>query len=88
MIDSKDIDRVSLEQALVDVDIANARVIDLTERLTTLTKELRTSEDLRHKCQLSEQQLQQEVARLSVLERSRAVRLLRLLARMKRSIIK
>ncbi len=26
--------RVSLEQALIDVEVANARVVDLTERLT------------------------------------------------------
>ncbi len=35
------IDRLSLEQALLDVEVANARVIDLTERLTTATAELR-----------------------------------------------
>lgn len=36
------IDRLSLEQALLDVEVANARVIDLTERLTTATAELRS----------------------------------------------
>ena len=36
-----DLDDISLAQALLDVDVANARVIDLTKRLTTLTKELR-----------------------------------------------
>lgn len=35
------IDRLSLEQALLDVEVANARVIDLTARLTTATAELR-----------------------------------------------
>jgi hypothetical protein len=35
------IDRLSLEQALLDVEVANARVIDLTERLTAATAELR-----------------------------------------------
>jgi predicted nucleic acid-binding Zn-ribbon protein len=42
-----DLDPISLEQALLDVDVANARVIDLTKRLTALTKELRqTTTDL------------------------------------------
>jgi hypothetical protein len=36
------IDRLSLEQALLDVEVANARVIDLTERLTAATAELRS----------------------------------------------
>ena len=42
-----DLDDISLAQALLDVDVANARVIDLTKRLTQLTKELRrTTSDL------------------------------------------
>jgi predicted nucleic acid-binding Zn-ribbon protein len=42
-----DLDPISLEQALLDVDVANARVVDLTKRLTALTKELRqTTNDL------------------------------------------
>ena len=42
-----DLDDISLAQALLDVDVANARVIDLTKRLTALTKELRkTTNDL------------------------------------------
>ncbi len=36
------IDRLSLEQALLDVEVANARVIDLTERLTASNAELRS----------------------------------------------
>lgn len=36
------IDRLSLEQALLDVEVANARVIDLTERLTASTAEVRS----------------------------------------------
>jgi hypothetical protein len=38
---TESIDRLSLEQALLDVEVANARVIDLTERLTAATAELR-----------------------------------------------
>ncbi|PZQ32903.1 MAG: hypothetical protein DI562_02725 [Stenotrophomonas acidaminiphila] len=35
-----DIDKISLEQALIDVEIANRRVLDLTARLTKLSREL------------------------------------------------
>ncbi len=35
-----DLDRVNFEQALVDVEVANARVVDLTGRLTTMAGEL------------------------------------------------
>jgi hypothetical protein len=34
------VDRLSLEQALVDFEVANARVLDLTHRLTELNREL------------------------------------------------
>lgn len=37
-----DLNQISLEQALIDFEIANARVIDLTSRLTTLSKEVLT----------------------------------------------
>ena len=39
-MDKYDIDKISLEQALIDVEIANKRVLDLTARLTTLSREL------------------------------------------------
>jgi hypothetical protein len=39
---SIDLDGVSLTQALIDFEIANARVLDLTRRLTTLHEELQT----------------------------------------------
>ena len=35
----EDLDRLSLEQALRDVDLANARVLDLTQRLLTAQRE-------------------------------------------------
>jgi hypothetical protein len=34
------VDRISLEQALKDFEVANARVLDLTHRLTELNQEL------------------------------------------------
>ena len=39
-MDKLDIDSISLEQALIDFEVANARVIDLTHRLTTLSQEV------------------------------------------------
>lgn len=39
-MDKHDIDKISLEQALIDVEIANKRVLDLTARLTKLSREL------------------------------------------------
>jgi hypothetical protein len=36
------LDAISLEQALVDVEIANGRVMELTRRLTSAAKEITT----------------------------------------------
>ncbi|MDX6373877.1 MAG: hypothetical protein QOD98_2865 [Nocardioidaceae bacterium] len=66
-----DLDPISLEQALLDVDIANARVIDLTQRLTTMSKELRrTTTDLQ-KAKLQHRRLRAE---LDAIKDSRAFR--------------
>ncbi len=66
-----DLDDISLAQALLDVDVANARVIDLTKRLTTLTKELRkTSNDLQ-KAKLRNRKI---AAELDEIKGSRAYR--------------
>jgi len=39
-MNTTDLDGISLEQALIDFEVANARVIDLTARLTTMSREL------------------------------------------------
>ncbi|WP_295909126.1 hypothetical protein [uncultured Xanthomonas sp.] len=39
-MNSTDIDKISLEQALIDFEVANARVMDLTSRLTSMSREL------------------------------------------------
>jgi len=39
-MNKNDIDNISLEQALVDFEVANKRVIDLTARLTSMSREL------------------------------------------------
>jgi hypothetical protein len=69
----KQIDSVSLEQALIDFEVANARVIDLTERLTSMSKEL-------HEARSTHQELHE-------IQRSRAFKLLRFLGRVKRRLV-
>ncbi len=66
-----DLDDISLAQALLDVDIANARVIDLTKRLTTLTKELRRSTSDLQKAKLRNRRI---AAELEEIKGSRAFR--------------
>lgn len=65
------IDDISLRQALLDVDVANARVIDLTRRLTTLNKELRQTTNDLQKTRLRNRQLSTE---LDEIKGSRAFR--------------
>ncbi|QIG44799.1 hypothetical protein G5V58_20245 [Nocardioides anomalus] len=66
-----DLDQISLTQALLDVDVANARVIDLTKRLTTLTKELRRTTSELQQAKLRNRKL---VAELDQIKGSRAFR--------------
>lgn len=66
-----DLDDISLAQALLDVDVANARVIDLTKRLTVLTKELRDTTTLLQKAKLRNAQLTSELKQIKA---SRAYR--------------
>jgi predicted nucleic acid-binding Zn-ribbon protein len=66
-----DLDDISLSQALLDVEIANARVIDLTKRLTTLTKELRATTSDLQKAKLRGRRL---AAELQEIKGSRAYR--------------
>jgi hypothetical protein len=41
----REMDRISLEQALKDVEIANARVTDLTQRVIELQQALKAAND-------------------------------------------
>jgi len=66
-----DLDDISLAQALLDVDVANARVVDLTKRLTALTKELRQSTTDLQKAKLRNSKL---AAELEEIKGSRAFR--------------
>jgi hypothetical protein len=69
-----DLDDISLAQALLDVDIANARVIDLTRRLTALTKELRTTTSDLQKAKLRNRKLVAELEEIKGVTGSRAFR--------------
>jgi hypothetical protein len=69
-----DLDEISLAQALLDVDIANARVIDLTKRLTTMSKELRQTTSELQKARLRNRKLAVELEELDELKSSRAFR--------------
>jgi hypothetical protein len=57
----QELDRLSLDQALVDVEIATGRVVDLTQRLveaTDMTRELQAEvEVLKHERAVLEQRL-------------------------------
>ena len=66
-----DLDDISLTQALLDVDVANARVIDLTKRLTALSKELRQTTNELQKVKLRERRT---AAELQEIKGSRAFR--------------
>ena len=67
-----ELDKVSLRQALLDAEIANARARDLTERLLELSRELTAVRG-----QLAELQAQHHalVAQVDAQRRSRAYRL-------------
>jgi predicted nucleic acid-binding Zn-ribbon protein len=66
-----DLDGVSLRQALLDFEVANARVIDLTKRLTAMNKELVKTTTALQKAQLRNRRLDQE---LKAIKTSRAFR--------------
>ena len=57
-----DLDGISLTQALLDVEVANARVIDLTKRLTTLSQEVRRSNGLLKKAKVRNRRLDRQLA--------------------------
>jgi len=68
-VNTVDLDPTLLKQALIDFEVANARVIDLTRRLTTIHKELVTTTTQLQNAQLKNRQLRAE---LKALKASRA----------------
>jgi hypothetical protein len=73
---SKSLDEISLEQALLDVDIANARVADLTSRLVSARLELSELAALRR-------QVADLEAQLAAIHASRSYALGRMIARVR-----
>jgi predicted nucleic acid-binding Zn-ribbon protein len=56
-----DLDGISLEQALRDFEVANARVIDLTKRLTSLNKQYLKAQSELQKARLRNRALTAEL---------------------------
>lgn len=64
--DAGDIDGISLRQALLDVEVANARVIDLTRRLTLLNGRLIDTTTELETMRMRNRIAEAELARISV----------------------
>jgi hypothetical protein len=77
------LDRLNLEQALRDFEVANRRVLDLTHRLATMHRELL---DARTELNLTKIDLQQTRTNLERLTRSKAFLVLRSLARARTAV--
>lgn len=69
------LDTLNLEQALADFAAANARVLDLTRRLSTLTEQAVRLRDENVRQAIELERLRPAAFRLEALERSRAVQL-------------
>jgi hypothetical protein len=82
---SVDLDGLSLEQTLIDFQVANGRVIDLTSRLLASERErmeaVSEREHLRNRCAALEAELDQ-------IKLSKPYRGLRLLSRMRAEVLK
>ena len=73
-VETVDLDEISLEQALRDFEVANARVVDLTQRVISLTRQLQETQD-----ELERLRVEARTARAEVeaIKRSRAYNLAR-----------
>lgn len=82
---SVDLDGLSLEQTLIDFQVANGRVIDLTSRLLASERERMAAvserEHLRNRCAALEAELDQ-------IKLSKPYRGLRLLSRVRAEVLK
>jgi BMFP domain-containing protein YqiC len=76
----KELDNISLEQALLDVDIATARVIDLTSRLLSARADLIKAHDESAVLRARVEQLEAE---LGAVQSSRSYSLARKFARVR-----
>ena len=80
---TRDMDRVSLEQALRDFEIANARAIDLTQRLVDLSKEV---ESLRRRVVDAQVEAAAARAEVAALRSSTTYRLVELSTKIRRKL--
>lgn len=80
------VESINLEQALIDFEIANARVVDLTGRVTTMSAELMQvrseTTDLRLRLRREELAHQQLAAEYNAVRATLSFRILRLLGRL------
>lgn len=60
-LDQTRVSEINLEQALLDFEVANARVLDLTQRLTSITSELLATRQELESCRMTASQLQAEL---------------------------
>jgi hypothetical protein len=80
------LDAVNLERALIDFEIANARVIDLTARLTEFSRDLLATRSELGVAKLRLAELELQAAELAELKSSRAYRTARALGNAKASV--
>lgn len=78
---SVDLDGISLAQALIDVEVANARVIDLTRRLTEQNRQLAV---VRHEVESLRLHHADAAAQLAALTSSNTYRVVHLANRARR----
>jgi hypothetical protein len=79
-------DAVNLERALIDFEIANARVIDLTARLTEFSRDLLAARSELGLAKLRISELELQAAELAELKSSRAYRTARILGNARASV--
>jgi hypothetical protein len=80
---TEQMDRLSLEQALRDFELANARVLDLTQRIITATNEINS---LRHQLESLRIEYAALVAHNEEMARSRAFKVARVLSDLRRTL--
>ena len=80
---SEEMDRLSLEQTLRDFELANARVLDLTQRLVTATNEINS---LRHQLETLRIEHAALVAEDEEMQRSRAYKAARIVSGVRRTL--
>ena len=90
-LDHGRLSEINLEQALLDFEVANARVLDLTQRLTSITSELLATRQQLESSRMSASQAQAELDAVrdenQLIKASLAYRGLRLVGDMRARIL-